>query len=141
MFHPFLKTSLDIFQLFSVYIPVDASQGEDQVTLFSMVGTNFVSPTPINVEGLYGIVINYIWKIKVTQIDCGFNNPLRGMYFTANTYFWKRINQYYHLSSEFLRNFSETDDSITRYIFKRFTAFSQLHENVQTIRHWYQVVN
>ena len=55
------------------------------MTLFSMVGTNFVSPTPINVEGLYGIVINYIWKIKVTQIDCGFNNPLRGMYFTANT--------------------------------------------------------
>ena len=75
-----------MFQLFSVYIPVDASQGEDQVTLFSMVGTNFVSPTPINVEGLYGIVINYIWKIKVTQIDCGFNNPLRGMYFTANTF-------------------------------------------------------
>ena len=56
------------------------------MTLFSMVGTNFVSPTPINVEGLYGIVINYIWKIKVTQIDCGFNNPLRGMYFTANTF-------------------------------------------------------
>ena len=81
-----LKTSLDTFQLFSVYIPVDASQGEDQVTLFSMVGTNFVSPTPINVEGLYGIVINYIWKIKVTQIDCGFNNPLRGKYFKANTF-------------------------------------------------------
>ena len=56
------------------------------MTLFSMVGTNFVSPTPINVEGLYGIVINYIWKIKVTQIDCGFNNPLRGMYFTTNTF-------------------------------------------------------
>ena len=56
------------------------------MTLFSMVGTNFVSPTPINVEGLYGIVINYIWKIKVTQIDCGFNNPLRGMYFTVKLF-------------------------------------------------------
>ena len=43
-----------------------------------MVGTNFVSPVPINIDGLYGVVINYIWKIKVTQIDCGFNNPLRG---------------------------------------------------------------
>ena len=64
--------------MFPVYLPVDATQGEDQITLFSMVGTNFVSPVPINIDGLYGVVINYIWKIKVTQIDCGFNNPLRG---------------------------------------------------------------
>jgi hypothetical protein len=62
--------------MISVYIPVNASHGEDIVRLFSMVGTNFVTPQPI--DGAFGYVANYSWNIKVTQIDCTNNNPLQG---------------------------------------------------------------
>ena len=69
--------SLNVNISFSVYIPVNATQGNDLVRLFAMVGSNAVTPTPIFGDS-YGIVANYTWNIKITQIDCSSNNILQG---------------------------------------------------------------
>jgi len=73
-----------------VYIPVDASNGEDNLSLFAMVGaSNFVFPgailpgLPINQpQGNY----NYTWNVKIEQIDCTGNN-------------WKEGNEWVVMSS------------------------------------------
>ena len=67
--------------------PVNASQGEDIVRLFAMVGTSaFNPPTGLNDTSR---VPNYYWNIKVQQVDCSVpNNPDKApdgclQYFTA----------------------------------------------------------
>lgn len=35
----------------------------------------------------YGVVTNYTWSIKVTQIDCGYDNPIQGNYLITAKYF------------------------------------------------------
>jgi len=64
-----------------VYIPVDVSNGEDNLSLFVMVGaSNFVLGAP-----LPGLAINqppnnynYTWNVKIEQIDCSGNNYREG---------------------------------------------------------------
>ena len=60
-----------------MYIPVNASGKTDQVQLFVMAGLSSISPIPVETPQ-YGIVQNYSWKIKASQIDCGFQNPIQG---------------------------------------------------------------
>jgi hypothetical protein len=55
-----------------VYIPVDAHPGQDQISLFAMVGytadfTGLIRPA------------NYSWSIRLEQIDCTRENPLQGI--------------------------------------------------------------
>ena len=73
--HKKARFLISFFPFFLVYIPVNASLGEDQVRLFLIAGTDYLTTV---VGNTYGIVTNYTWNIKATQIDCGFNNPLRG---------------------------------------------------------------
>ena len=58
-----------------VYIPVNATQGDQTIQLFVIAGTSVGhSNTTL------GIVANYTWNIQVTQIDCSRNNILQGTY-------------------------------------------------------------
>ena len=64
-----------------VYLPVNATGGEDVVRLFAMVGSNsfwqFYSPFNLTIDPSF--VANYTWNIKVQQIDCSQqDNPLQG---------------------------------------------------------------
>ena len=65
----------------TVYLPVNATGGEDVVRLFAMVGSNsfwqFYSPFNLTIDPSF--VANYTWNIKVQQIDCSHqDNPLQG---------------------------------------------------------------
>ena len=64
-----------------VYLPVNATGGEDVVRLFAMVGSNsfwqFYSPFNLTIDPSF--IANYTWNIKVQQIDCSQqDNPLQG---------------------------------------------------------------
>ena len=61
----------------SVYIPVNATSGNDLVRLFAMVGGGYANPQPINDVQDYGLVANYTWNIQVRQIDCTSGHPLQ----------------------------------------------------------------
>lgn len=74
----------------SVYIPVNATSGNDLVRLFAMVGGGYANPQPINDVQDYGLVANYTWNIQVRQIDCTSGHPLQAppgclQYFTQPT--------------------------------------------------------
>ena len=74
----------------AVYIPVNATSGNDLVRLFAMVGGSYANPQPINDVQDYGLVSNYTWNIQVRQIDCRSGHPLEApqgclQYFTQPT--------------------------------------------------------
>ena len=78
------------FSYLSVYIPVNATSGNDLVRLFAMVGGGYANPQPINDVQDYGLVSNYTWNIQVRQIDCTKGHPLEAppgclQYFTQPT--------------------------------------------------------
>lgn len=52
-----------------VYLPVNATQGEDIVRLFAMVGTKSFQPDDMNYNDT-SYVKRYYWNIKIRQIDC-----------------------------------------------------------------------
>jgi hypothetical protein len=66
--------------LLSVYLPADATNGEDLLRLFAMVGTTTA------VAGV-ATVANYTWNIRIRQIDCSLNNneDLKGIRHTVST--------------------------------------------------------
>ena len=55
----------------AVYVPVDATPGQDQVSLFAMVGYSSLPAAGILIPG------NYSWDIRVEQIDCTRDHALR----------------------------------------------------------------
>ena len=57
-----------------VYIPVNATQGDQTIQLFVIAGTSVG-----NSNTTLGLVANYTWNIKVTQIDCSKNDVLQGI--------------------------------------------------------------
>ena len=62
--------------LHTVYVPVNATGGEDVVSLYAMVGSNAFQQlgTPFNLSIDPSFVRNYTWNIKIRQIDCVKNN-------------------------------------------------------------------
>ena len=65
-----------ICSFIQVYLPTDATNGEDTISLFAMVGTsNVVAGNAVT------LVANYTWNIKIEQIDCTKNNDLEGKVF------------------------------------------------------------
>ena len=62
-----------------VYVPVNATLGQDSVRLFAMVGTAYAATGGLtNTSTPLGVVVNYKWNIKIRQIDCKVNDPLQG---------------------------------------------------------------
>jgi len=68
IFPSFLET-------FLVYLPVNATSGEDYIRIFTMVGVGFVSSGAGVVSGQ---VMDYKWRIKIRQIDCKESDSLQG---------------------------------------------------------------
>ena len=66
--------------LFTVYLPVNATGGEDVVRLFAMVGSNafwqFNAPFNLTIDPSF--VANYTWNIRIKQIDCSDKNSMKG---------------------------------------------------------------
>ena len=66
--------------MLTVYLPVNATVGEDAVTLFAMVGSNafweYYAPFNLTIDPSF--VRNYTWNIKIQQIDCSEQNSLKG---------------------------------------------------------------
>ncbi len=58
----------------TVYIPADATNGEDNLSLFAMVGTSpyILTATlpPTNENAVVSNNYNYTWNIRIEQIDC-----------------------------------------------------------------------
>ena len=55
----------------TVYVPVDANPGQDQVSLFAMVGYSSLPVAGVLIPG------NYSWDVRVEQIDCTKDHALR----------------------------------------------------------------
>ena len=66
---------------FTVYLPVNATTGEDVVRLFAMVGSNtFLQlDAPFNLTIDPSFVANYTWSIKIRQIDCSKQDSIKGI--------------------------------------------------------------
>ena len=89
---------------------VNATQGEDIVRLFAMVGTGALVPNSAFNDTSY--VQNYYWNIKIRQIDCSQpQNPLRApagclQYFTSTvgsieSFNWKMNLSPYPASTDY----------------------------------------
>ena len=76
---------------------INATGGEDTVSLFAMVGSNafwqFYAPFNLTLDPSF--VDNYSWNIKIRQIDCSRQDSLKG-----NMYRLKFTNEY-NLSNSF----------------------------------------
>ena len=53
-------------------MPADATNNEDNISLFAMVGTTSI------VGSALSLIHEYIWNIKIEQIDCTENNEREG---------------------------------------------------------------
>ncbi len=80
-----------------VYIPTDATNGEDNLSLFAMVGTSpyLVAPTlPPAATASPATVLaavsnyNYTWNIRIEQIDCTAQSDKEGWSGTENLIFF-----------------------------------------------------
>ena len=66
------------FNIFvTVYLPADATSDERNISLFAMVGTS-------------SNITEYIWNIKIEQIDCSVKNELQGLILNP----WVPFTQY-----------------------------------------------
>ena len=65
---------------FIVYLPVNATTGEDVVRLFAMVGSNtFLQlDAPFNLTIDPSFVANYTWSIIIIHIDCSKQDSIKG---------------------------------------------------------------
>ena len=59
---------------FTVYIDADASNGEENLSLFAMVGTTTTNPG----TNVVTPATNYTWNVRVEQIDCTRDYQLQG---------------------------------------------------------------
>ena len=54
-----------------IYVPANATHGEDNISLFAMVGTSYFNAS---------FMANYTWSIRIEQIDCTIDHEKEGLF-------------------------------------------------------------